>query len=343
MRFTRKVLGTAAVTAAVVLLATGCASGDGGDTASTEGAGGSEYEDVLEVNFGYIPDFNGTSLLAVAEDQGYWEKYGLDVNAISFTNGPLQIQALGTGDLDFGYIGPGAMWLPASGQAKVVALNTLGQADRVVAQAGNDSIEDLAGKTVAFPEGTSGDMILTLALQEAGMTKADINAVPMEPAAIVAALSSKQVDGAGFWFPALATVQQQVPDLVELAENTDFEDTVAFPTAFVAGNDVVADEPEKVDRVLKALRDAIAFRAENTDEAIQLTAAFSALDPAQVEADAGNVQILSLEELDELTEDGTVNTWLSGMVDYFVGAGKLDAAVDPTEFYTGDLFVQAGE
>ena len=68
----------------------------------------------------------------------------------------------------------------------------------------------------------------------------------------------------------------------------------------------------------------------------QLTAQFSALDPAQVEADAGNVQILSLEELDQLTEDGTVNTWLSGMVDYFVQAGivkdppDLDKAVDLT-------------
>jgi NitT/TauT family transport system substrate-binding protein len=340
MRFTRKLLGTAAVGAAVALLASGCAA-DGG--ATDEPAAENEYDDVIQVDFGYIPDFNGTSLLAVAEDQGYWDKYGLDVTATSFTNGPLQIQALGTGDLDFGYIGPGAMWLPASGEAKVVALNTLGQADRVVAQAGIDSVEDLAGKTVAFPEGTSGDMILTLALEEAGMTKDDIEAVPMEPSAIVAALSSKQVDGAGFWFPALATVQQQVPDLVELAENQDFEDTVAFPTAFVAGNDVVADEPEKVDRVLKALRDAIAFRAENTDEAIQLTAEFSALDPAQVEADAGNVQILSLEELDELTEDGTIDTWLNGMVDYFVGAGKLTDPVDPAEFYTGDLFMQAGE
>jgi NitT/TauT family transport system substrate-binding protein len=342
MRFSRKLLGTAAVGAAIALLATGCASGSG-DGSNGETAAENEYDDVLQVDFGYIPDFNGTSLLAIAEDQGYWYKYGLDVTATSFTNGPLQIQALGTGDLDFGYIGPGAMWLPASGQAKVVAINTLGQADRVVAQAGVDSVEDLAGKTVAFPEGTSGDMILTLALEEAGMTKDDIDAVPMEPSAIVAALSSKQVDGAGFWYPALATVKQQVPDLVELAENQDFEDTVAFPTAFVAGNDVVADEAEKVDRVLKALRDAIAFRAENTDEAIQLTAAFSALDPAQVEADAGNVQILSLEELDTLTEDGTIDTWLGGMVDYFVGAGKLDAPVEASEFYTGDLFLQAGE
>jgi NitT/TauT family transport system substrate-binding protein len=340
MTFTKKMLGTAAAGVAVALALSGCA---GGGTAAPTGEASGEALEAIDVNFGYIPDFNGTSLLAIAEDQGLWEKYGVNATTTSFTNGPLQIQALGTGDLDFGYIGPGAFWLPASGQAKIVAINTLGQADRVVAQPGIDSIEDLRGKTVAVPEGTSGDMILTLALEEAGMTKDDLNVVPMEPSSIVAALASKQVDGAGFWYPALATVKQQVPDLVELAENSDFEDTVSFPTAFVAGNDVVADEPEKVDRVLKVLREATAYRAEHLDETIQLTAAFSALDPAQVEADAGNVQILSLDEIDQLTEDGTVNTWLSGMVDYFVAAGKLTDPVDPTEFYTGDLYLQAGE
>ena len=36
--------------------------------------------DPNEVAFGYIPDFNGTSLLAIAEDQGLWEKHGLDVD-----------------------------------------------------------------------------------------------------------------------------------------------------------------------------------------------------------------------------------------------------------------------
>ncbi|HEV7955839.1 MAG TPA: aliphatic sulfonate ABC transporter substrate-binding protein [Marisediminicola sp.] len=335
MSSNKKMLGTVAASVATLLVLAGCSS------AADEGS--ATDVETIEVNFGYIPDFNGTSLLAVAEDQGIWEKHGLDVTVSSFTNGPLQIQALGTGDLDFGYIGPGAMWLPASGQAKVVAINTLGQADRVVAQAGIDSIEDLRGKTVAIPEGTSGDMILTLALENAGMTKDDVEIVSMEPAAIVAALSSKQVDGAGFWYPALATVKQQVPDLVELAQNTDFTEQIAFPTAFVAGNDVVADEPEKVDRVLAALREAIDYRATNTDEAIELTAAFLAIDPAQVKADAGNVQILSLEELDTLTEDGTINTWLSGMVDYFEGAGKLTEPADPTDFYTGDLFTGAGK
>lgn len=330
---TRRSIGAAVAGLALVLSVGACSSG---------GAAGGDDE-TIEVSFGYIPDFNGTSLLAVAEDQGLWEKHGIEATPSSFTNGPLQIQALGTGDLDFGYIGPGAFWLPASGQAKLVAMNTLGRADRVVAQPGIESVEDLKGKTVAVPEGTSGDMILTLALEEAGMTKDDVEIVPMEPPAIVAALSSGQVDAAGFWYPALATVKKQVPDLVELADNTDFEDTVAFPTAFVAGNDVVADDPEKVDAVLTVLREAMAYRSENMDEAIELTADFNNLEVADVKADAANVEVLDVDELDKITEDGTVDTWLSGMNDYFVEAGTLDEPVDPAEYYTGDLFLKAGE
>lgn len=328
-----------ALGATVALALSGCSANTSNESAS----GGATEDDIISVAFGFIPDYNGTSLLAIAEDQGYWEKYNLEVETPSFTNGPLQIQALGTGDLDFGYIGPGAFWLPASGEAKIVAINTLGQADRVVAQPGIDSIEDLAGKTVAVPEGTSGDMILTLALDEAGMTKDDIELVPMEPSAIVAALSAGQVDAAGLWYPVLATVKKQVPDLVELAENADFEATVAFPNAFVAGNDVVENEPEKVERVLKALRDAMTYRYENPDEAIALTAAYNALPVEDVAADAQNVKMLSVDELDTLTSDGTVDSWLSGMVDYFMQAGKLSDAAEPGDFYTGQLFIEAGE
>ena len=330
MMLRKRMLGAAA--AALALTLTGCAGGGGGD-------GG----EMIEVDFGYIGDFNGASLLAVAEQEGIWEKHGLDVTTSVFTNGPLQIQALGTGDLDIGYIGPGAMWLPASGQAKVVAINTLGAADRVVAQPGITSMQDLRGRTVAVPEGTSGDMILTLALEAAGMTNDDIERVPMEPSAIVAALSSKQVDAAGFWYPALATVKQQVPDLVELAQNADFADTVAFPTAFVAGNDVVANEPDKVGRVLAALREAMQYRTDHLDATIEATASMLGIEAAQVEADAGNLQILSVAELDQMTADGTIETWLAGMNKYFVGAGKVDAPLEPSQYYTGDLFTAAGK
>lgn len=332
-------LGTAM---ALALALTACSS-SGGDEPAASPSDGTPALETLQVDFGYIGDFNGTSLLAIAEDQGIWDAHGLDVTTSVFTNGPLQIQALGTGDLDFGYIGPGAFWLPLSGQAKIVAINTVGQADRVIAQPGIESIEDLAGKNVGVPQGTSGDMILTLALQSAGLTKDDVNLVTMDAATLVPAFSSGQIDAAGFWYPGIATIKESVPGLVELAKNADFEDVMSFPTAFVAGNDVVAGEEEKVTRVLAALREANDWRAENLEETIALTAEMLKLDPAQVEADAGNSKLFTTAELDEMTTDGTIDGWLTTMGDFFVAGEQLDAVPDPADVYTGELFTAAGQ
>ncbi|RSN71587.1 MULTISPECIES: aliphatic sulfonate ABC transporter substrate-binding protein [Actinomadura] len=329
MSLPRRFSAATALGTAAVLALSACGSGSGGDA--------------VEVDFGYINDYNGTSLLAIAEDQKIWEKHGLEVNAKVFTNGPLQIQALGTGDLDAGYIGPGAFWLPASGQAKIIALNTLGNADRVIAQGGITSLAQLKGKSVGVPEGTSGDMILTLALEKAGLTKKDVKVVNMDASTIVSAFSSKQIDAAGFWYPAIATIKKQVPDLAELAKNSDFEAEMAFPTAFVAGNEVVSGEKDKTTKLLAALREAMEYRTANMDESIELTAEMLDMPVDQVKADAANVKVLSAEELDTMTGDGTIDKWLTTMTRYFVDTGKLDSPVDPKTFYTGDLFTAAAK
>ncbi|MEO3829733.1 aliphatic sulfonate ABC transporter substrate-binding protein [Actinomadura sp. B10D3] len=326
MSLSRRIPAPTAVGLAAVLALSACGSGSGG--------GGGK----AEVDFGYIADYNGTSLLAVAEDQKIWEKHGLDVKAKVFTNGPLQIQALGTGDLDVGYIGPGAFWLPASGQAKIIALNTLGNADRVIAQSGTASLAQLRGKTVGVPEGTSGDMILTLALRKAGLTKKDVKVVNMDASTIVSAFSSKKIDAAGFWYPAIATIKKRVPGLTELAKNSDFESQMAFPTAFVAGNKFVSGEKDKATKMIAALREAMQYRTAHMDESIELTAKMLKVPVDQVKADAANVKVLSVDELDRMTNDGTIGKWLTGMNGYFVGAGKLKSPVDPKTYYTGDLF-----
>ncbi|TQL70651.1 NitT/TauT family transport system substrate-binding protein [Nocardioides albertanoniae] len=326
MSLTRRITAAAALgIAAMVLSACG---------------GGSDTE---KVSFGYIGDYNGTSLLAIAEDQGLWEKHDLEVDAKVFTNGPLQIQALGTGDLDFGYIGPGAFWMPASGQAKVVAINTLGNADRVIAQPGITSIEQLRGKTVAVPEGTSGDMILELALEKAGMTKKDVKVVNMDPSTVVSAFASKKIDAAGFWYPAIETIKAEVPDVVELGKNSDFESQMSFPTAFVAGNKVVSDDTEKTEKTIAVLREAMEYRTAHMDESIKLTADMLGVPVEQVEADAANVEVLSVEQVDEMTKDGTIDKWLTAMTDYFVDAGQLESPVAPDSYYTGDLFTGAAK
>ncbi|MFI0240402.1 aliphatic sulfonate ABC transporter substrate-binding protein [Streptomyces sp. NPDC016845] len=292
--------------------------------------------DDATVRFGYIGDYNGASLLAIAEKQGLWKKAGLTAEVTTFNNGPVQIQALSAGDLDYGYIGPGAMWLPASGKSKVIAIDTLTYADRVIGQPGIKSMKDLKGKRVGVPEGTSGDMVLNIALAEAGMTTKDIDKVNMDPSTIVSAFSSGKIDGAGFFYPAIDTIKKKVPGLTEIADTKETGDS--FPTAFVAGNKVPESKNSKVIKVLQQAND---WRAQHPDETITLTARMLEVTEAQTKADASHVQTLSTEELADKTRSGEVDEWLKKLGDFFVRNKQLDKNPDPADYYTGDLYTKA--
>jgi NitT/TauT family transport system substrate-binding protein len=286
------------------------------------------------VNIGYIADFTGASLMAIAEDKKLWAQHGLKPELKVFTNGPLQVQALGAGDLDFGYVGPGAMWLPASGKAKVVAINSIGFADRLIAQPGIGSIAALKGKKVGVPEGTSGDMIVRLALQSAGLTIDDVQKVAMDASTVVTAFGSGQIDAAGIWYPLIGTIKKRVPDLAELSKNEDFYPKLTFPSAYVGRNEVVSGKPDLVRKVLAVLKAANDERAANLDQAVEVTTKFLKSAPAeQLKAEAANARFLPSAELAAKSKDGTVAGWLTGLNGLFKDLGKLPEAADPATYY----------
>lgn len=307
-----------------------CGGGDGG--------GGKPVE------FGYTADFAGAATLAAADKLGLWKKAGLKPNLKVFTNGPLQIQALGAGDLDFGYIGPGATWLPASGKAKIIAVNMLGQADRIIATA-KSGITDLAGlrgKKVAVPEGTSGDMLLQLALKKAGMTASDVQRVPMDPSTVVTAFASGKVDAAAIWYPLIDTIKKRTPGLVELSKNADFFPAMSFPSSFVARNEVVKNDSATVSKVIKVLQQANDWVNGHTAEAETTTANFLKVPPADLKGSSAVTRTFTSAELIKLSGDGTVNRWFKGLSDIFVAMGKLPASPDPATYYLTELYTNAG-
>lgn len=296
-------------------------------------------QDTTQIRMGYIADYFGTSMVAIASELDLWSKHGLDATLNVFTNGPIQVQALGAGSLDFAYIGPGALWLPASGQAKVIAINALGYTDRVIAQPGIESIEDLRGRRVAVPEGTSGDMLLRLALEEAGMTLDDIEPVFMDPSTIVAAMSSGQVDAAGIWYPFVETIRRRVPELGELAANEDFFPEIAFPSSFIV-SDARADDEETIRKVNAVIKEALDFRLANTNEAVQITADFLGVPAEPLAVEAVQAYLPTSQELEELTADGTVAGWLDTLANLYVEFGRIEDPVPASEFYLGDFYIE---
>lgn len=335
MRSTRakRVLKLLALGLPVALVAACGGSGsDGGDNDPT-------------IRFGYIADFNGAYQLAVAEELGLWEEYSVDVEPVVFTNGPLQIQAMQTDDLDLGSIGPGALWMATTGQAKVVAINGLGVNDRVVAlpDAGIEEIEDLRGRDIAVPEGTSGDMILRVALESAGMTRDDVNVVAMDPSTVVSSMTSGQIDAAAIWYPLLDTIEEAQPDLVEVASSTDFYPEYTFPGTIVARNDFVDEEREAIVRFTQVLQAANDYREENFEETIALTADYLGVEEENVRSNAENIMYPSTAELVEQSQDGTAEGWLSGLGGLFEGMGQIDEALPVEDYFLPDLWVEANE
>ncbi|MGV9778052.1 aliphatic sulfonate ABC transporter substrate-binding protein [Streptosporangium sp. NPDC003464] len=330
MRRPRRLATVLTAVLALVLPVAACGS-------SADGAGAEK------VRFGYIADFSGAAVLAAADKQGLWAKHGLEPELKVFTNGPLQIQALGSGDIDFGYIGSGAAWLPASGRARIIAPNMLGQADRVIthADSGITSVAGLKGRRIGVPEGTSGDMILELALKKAGLTGKDVEKVNMDPSTVVTAFSSGQIDAAAIWYPLIDTIRKNAPDLVELTKSEDYYPELSFPSSFVARNDLVKDGPATVTKVLKVIQEANDWVAAHTAEAEQLTAAFVKAPAEQFKGASAVTKILPTAELARLTEDGSVAGWYKGLADIFVTMGKLTESPDPATYYTADLYRSA--
>lgn len=319
-----------AAAAAVALLATGCGS-----------SSADSQQDLTKVKIGYIADYNGAALLAVADQEGYWKDAGLDPDYIPFTNGPLAIQALGTGNIDVGYIGSGALWLPAQGKAEIWAVNSVSNADRIVAQPGISSMKDLKGKKIGVPAGTSGDLLLNLALDKAGMKRSDLNVVNMDPSTAVSAFASNQIDAAALWYPLIDTLKERRPTLVELAGNKDFMPADTFPSTFVAQSGRAEKDPKLARSVISVIKQANDFRYENQDSTIKATATFLKLKPAVMKAQADVATIFTSKELEKDTKDGTVAGWFSGLEKQFMRTGKLDKIADPKDFYRAKDYLDA--
>lgn len=329
---TRRSILVGGAAAAVAPLLASC--GGGGDTAS-----GSSKK-AIKATVGYIADGNGTSTVAVADKLKLWDKHGIDVTIKGFTDGPTQIQALGTGDLQFAYTGPGSLWLPMQGKAKIAAVVSLGEADRIIGQKGLTDIEDLKGKTVGVPEGTSGDMLLSLALENAGMSDDDIKKVTMDPPTVISAFQSGKIDGAAIWYPHVATIKKHTPGMVEIAKSADFPD-LNFLSTYMTGTDMVDDNPELLKRFDALAKEANTWKKKNSDKMVSVLKKKLDAPETALQEEHKYIKVLPTDEIVDKSKDGTIDKWLKTLNKQFKAMGKVKEVADPKDYYLADAYVKA--
>lgn len=215
----------------------------------------------------------------VADELGLFEKYGINATLIEFTGGPVEMQAMGAGEIDAGYVGtaPALTYIDKTFKDERVSAHIIAGAQTggigiiVANDSGIKKIPDLKGKKVAvLAIGSIQDIMLRDALAKEGIL-GEVDIVAVNLASIPQAIASKQVD-AGF------TAQPYVSEAVvkgygrvlAWAEDLPVGSKDMFINVLVARDDFAGKNPELIKDLIRIHREATEYIISNPDRAAEI-------------------------------------------------------------------------
>jgi len=160
---------------------------------------------------------NQKGYLTLLKGRGTLEKrlapLGVSVKWTEFTAGPVQLEALNVGSIDFGDVGEAPpIFAQAAGAplAYVAATVPRPQTEAVLVPKDSPlkSVADLKGKKVALNKGSNVHYFLVKLLEKHGLGYGDVNVVFLPPADARAAFEKNSVDAWVIWDPFSAAAEQ---------------------------------------------------------------------------------------------------------------------------------------
>jgi sulfonate transport system substrate-binding protein len=171
---------------------------------------------------------------------------GIEVKWVEFAFGPPLLEALNTGNIDFGYTGDAPPIFAQAARANllyVAALPSAGRTEAIVVPEDSPikTLADLKGRKVGFAKGSSAHNTTVAALEKAGLSYSDITPVYLAPADGATAFSGGSIDAWTIWDPYLALTEKGKVRV--LASAGDVHESTAF---FLANKDFTGQHPDIV-------------------------------------------------------------------------------------------------
>ena len=146
--------------------------------------------------------------LSIALKKGFLDDelkpLNVKLSFLRFETGPAQTAALQSGGLDLGLYGaPPSVGLVANGMPVKLVMMADDPADGegLAVKAGITSAQDLIGKKLATPLGTSGDVMMRGMLKTYNLPADKIEIVNLDPAAMAAAWERNDIQAGYIWDP----------------------------------------------------------------------------------------------------------------------------------------------
>lgn len=294
------------------------------------------------VNVIYHPTIGGSTAIATAINEGYFEEENLDVRLQMYTSGPPEIAAMVAGQADIGFIGSGAAWLAFSGQVNIIALDNIALTEEIITRAdsGIASIADLKGKTIAVQEGAAGYTLLIIALKEAGLAPTDVKILNISNDNLASTFKDDSIDAWAGWKPATTSLKAALGEgnYTLLANNATYPD-YAFPSTWVVSKDFVANNPDVVQRFVNALTKAQIYRAENGNQACAYASTYAQQPTNELTAQLPDAIFPNAEQFTEYYTTGAFTNMLVNLRN--TQAAKVTGEIPMEEVYIDTFVLEA--
>lgn len=213
---------------------------------------------------------------------------GVEVKWTEFPAGPVLLEGLNVGSIDFGTVGEAPpIFAQAAGANLVYVGNEPAAPSSEAIVVPKDSkirtLADLKGKRVALNKGSNVHYLLLKALEKAGVGYREIETVFLPPADARAAFERGSVDAWAIWDPFLAAAEKQLGARV-LADGKGLVSNHQF---YLAARPYAEKNADVVRIVIEELAKVDEWGRNNLKEVAQLLAAQTGLDAGVVELAAG--------------------------------------------------------
>jgi NitT/TauT family transport system substrate-binding protein len=269
----------------------------------------------------------GYGPLWVAEEKGFFEKHGVEVELTTFNWDQDMTAALASGNLNVIAGATNGMisnFNQGVDQKGFLVMDLSFEADAILAGQDIASIADLKGKTVAFESGTTSDLLINYALKENGLTISDIEHVPMGASEAGLALIAGRVDAAVTYEPYASKALSQGGGFKILY--TAAEKPGLISDMLTASSEWINANPTAVQGLIRAWDDSINFIRENPEEGGALIAKAVGSPKEEFEPAFKGVRLYNVSENVEFV-DGEFQATIQEI-------GEIMKATNPTEIKT---------
>ena len=203
----------------------------------------------------------------------------IQVKWTEFPAGPVLLEGLNVGSIDFGTVGEAPPVFAQAAGANLVYVGNeppspASEAIVVPKASGIRSLADLKGKKIVLNKGSNVHYLLVKALEKAGIDYRDVQTIYLPPADARAAFERGSVDAWAIWDPFLAAAEKQLGARV-LA---DGKGLVANHQFYLASRPYAEKHPEIVRAILEELAKVDEWGARNQKDVAAILAAQTGLD-----------------------------------------------------------------